>query len=225
VTFSRARLRKAFVWMGLVTLAAACSTAPKREILDLELSASAAPPEGPAILVTEIVDSREFLVSDPIGGGASPHQLAAGGAEDPAITARAIAQIRDARGRPRIDLLLPEGRSVADLTRQALANGFRSAGFRVLAPNDPEAATATPIRAEILRFWSWNTGSWTFTFHFEADIVLRGALAPFEPERKVEGRTTLHSAVGATPGAFSNTTTKGLEDFAAKLADAIAPAR
>ena len=210
---------------ALLALASACSTAPKREIIDLKVAPSTDLAEGRAVVIGEVRDRREFLASEPLGDGASPQQLVAGGADDPAIVARAVAQIRDARKRPRIDVLLPEGGSVSELVRAALANGFRLAGFRVLAADDPNAASATPISAEIERFWSWNSGSWTFTFHFEADVLVRGAVAPFDPERKVQGRATLHSAVAATPASFLNTATKGLEDFANQVADALSSAR
>ena len=216
------RARAAALLLSLAVLTSACAMAPKREIVDVAVRPETSLPQGPAVVIAEVRDSRTFVASDPKAKDAAPQQLVTGGSEDPLITARAIAQIRDASARPFVDVLLPEGRTAMDLVRDALANGFRLAGIRVLAPDDPDAATAVPISAEIVRFWSWNTGSWTFTFHFEADVKVRGAFAPFDPERLVEGRTTLHSAVAAGPGSFLNTTTKGLENFTSQVADAIA---
>jgi hypothetical protein len=222
---ARTRRSVTLMLLALAWVASACSTAPRREVVDVAIAQRENLAQGPAVLIVEVKDSRKFVESASVPLDPAPQQLVAGGSEDPAITARAFGHLRDASKKPRIDVLLPEGRTVMDLTREALANGFRLAGLRVLAPGDPGAGEAIPISAEILRFWSWNTGSWTFTFHFEADVIVRGALPPFDPERRVEGRTTLHSAVGAGSGSYVNTTTKGLADFADKLADARSQAK
>jgi hypothetical protein len=116
-----------------------------------------------------------------------------------------------------VDYLLPEGQSAASLTRDSLAQAFRGAEFVVLEPNDPGFATSIPVNAEILRFWSWMSGSWTFTFEFEAVVLITADIPPFEPGEEVRGYARLHSAVSASERSFRNTTNKGLDDFVAKV--------
>ena len=72
---------------------------------------------------------------------------------------------------------------------------------------------STPASAEILRFWSWNAGSWTVTFQFECIVSITTAVDPFQGGKDVRGEVTLHSAVAASERSFRNTTTKGLADF------------
>lgn len=191
---------------SLALTGCAARQAPIR--VDLEIPTN--PSTQRRVHIAEVVDQRQFTVSgeDPV-----PHQLATDGLEDPAITARCIAQLRTASGRPMRDFLLPKGKSASSLTREALTRAFRESGFVVVEPGDTGFAGSTPVAAEIIRFWSWNTGSWTFTFHFESVVLITAAVAPFEQGRQVRGEVRLHSAVAASERSFRNTTTKGLNDF------------
>jgi hypothetical protein len=138
------------------------------------------------------------------------------GVEDPAIRARSIAQLWGGN-RAVVDFLLPEGQSAALLIRNSLAQAFRGAGFIVLESNDPRFAASIPVSAEILRFWSWMTGTWTFTFQFETVVMITADIPPFEPGEEVRGYAKLRSAVSASERSFRNTTNKGLDDFVAKV--------
>jgi len=171
------------------------------------------PETGHSVHIALVEDRRAFEVSraDPV-----PHQLVTEGVEDPAIRARSIAQLWGGN-RAVVDFLLPEGQSAALLIRNSLAQAFRGAGFIVLESNDPGFAASTPVNAEILRFWSWMTGTWTFTFEFETVVMITADIPPFEQDEEVRGYARLHSVVSASERSFRNTTNKGLDDFVEKV--------
>jgi hypothetical protein len=221
-TESRSRRRALSCLLAIVWAVSACVSAKQYE-LDIELEPIAPPRSGRTVVLAEVRDARAFIDSEQAGDDAASDQLATGGVGDPAITQRAFGQMRSAGLDPLYDLLLPPGRTVSELTREALEAGFHRAGVRVLAPGDPGAEGAAHVDAEIVRFWVWNHGSWTFTLTFDAEVALQGARAPFPfPEgRVVTGAVDLRSAVAARPQSFVNTTTKGLDDFIADLEAAL----
>jgi len=90
------------------------------------------------------------------------------------------------------------------------------AGFVVVEAGE-DVPGAIPVNAEILRFWSWNTGYWTFAFHFVTDVSIQAGVPSFEKARTVSGSMLLRSAVMAGEHSFINTTTKGLDNFVMNL--------
>lgn len=215
----------ALVVFAVAAMGAGCSSAPRRYALDISIPQQSNLAQGRTVVIAEVRDSRRFADNESVAKDAASQQLAAGDADDPSVTARALGQARHPTGMLAAEYLLPAGRTVADLTRDALANGFRLAGIRVLASNDPVAPEAIPIDAEVVRFWFWNTGSWVFTIHFEADVLVRGALRPFDLERIVEGRATLQDPFAVGSSQFTNVMAKGLENLTEQVARSISAAR
>ncbi len=208
------RIRVVVKLLTAVYLLTLLGCAARQMPIRIERGITPNPVSGPSVHIAPVEDRRTFEVS---GSDPVPHQMATQGVEDPATRARAIAQIRTAGARPYADLLLPEGQSAASLTRDALAQAFRDAKFAVLKPNDPGFASSIPVNAAVLRFWSWNTGSWTFTFQFETVVLITADIPPFEPGEEVRGYVRLHSAMGASERSFRNTTNKGLDEFVANV--------
>jgi hypothetical protein len=98
-----------------VVVCSACAS-PKKHALDIPISGTANPTNGPAVVIEPVVDARVFVESsdDP-----AQHQLATNGVGDPSVTARAFAQQRNLFSNPMLDLELPEGRSVSQLVNDA----------------------------------------------------------------------------------------------------------
>ncbi len=196
--------------LAFISSLALAGCATKQAPLNIDFSVPPNPPSEIRVHIAQIVDSREFEIS---GKDPAPHQMATEGLQDPEVTQRCIAQLRDLRGKPILDFLLPEPQSASSLIREALTRAFRESGFVVDEANEVDLLESTPVVAEIVRFWAWNTGSWVFEFKFEAVVTITAAIAPFERGRPIRGRVTLHSAVGASERSFRNTTMKGLDDF------------
>ena len=126
-------------------------------IIDPRLNVSEAPPSsGFPFRVVEVRDLRAFRlgVGDPWA-----HTLREGAPEDRALTSRVIGR-RRALARPSIDqrarggnLLLPEDRSVALLVAEAVTEGFRQAGRRVVDPAQAPERGERPVHVEVEGFW------------------------------------------------------------------------
>lgn len=201
------RIRYLVLVLLLGGMAAGC-VAPSKNVIDVRF-APAAEPENAEVKVSinEVVDRRSF---SPVSEDRTVPQLVTEGLDDPAITARSVGLFWTAGGDAFWDLLLPEDRPVTSLVTETLENAFRDAGFTVV---EPGANGAIPVTAEILRFWTWNTGSWTFQFHFATEIRIRGQVPPFETGETVNGNVMLRSAIGGSGKSYINTITKGLENF------------
>jgi hypothetical protein len=73
------------------------------------------------------------------------------------------------------DVLLPEGKTVADAVNKAISNGFKQAGYRVLEPGDAEYDSADAVDADLIKFWSWfEPGFWQVTVHNQSEVTLKG---------------------------------------------------
>ncbi len=207
---------RGLLFAAATLLAGGCAH-PLRRVVDVPLPSIAQPGSGPIVAIVEVVDHRSFVHESP---DPADSQLITGGEDDRALTARSFGQFTTAGGRRFCDFLLPEGRSVEGLVRASLASGLRLAGFRVVEPGE-EVPEAIPVSAEIRRLWTWNTGTWTFAFHFASEVAIRAAITPFETTSAVQGSALLHSAVAGSDHAYANTATKGLEDFVENLRRAL----
>ena len=79
------------------------------------------------------------------------------------------------------------------------------------------APTDIGIDVDILRFWAYNTGAWTFRFTAIIDTRVRADAPRVAPDNNVTSTLSLQSAVAATPGSFRNTLTKALEKYTEEL--------
>jgi hypothetical protein len=55
------------------------------------------------------------------------------------------------------EILLPEGRTVEQIVREAATKALAEKGYAVVAEESPEFAQALPVNIEIQQFWSWFT--------------------------------------------------------------------
>ncbi len=188
-----------------------CAT--NRGILDVRIDVPQDPAAGKAVRIEQVRDKRVFEVAP---REASIPSLKGAEINDQAITSRAIARKRNGYGKAIGDILLPEGRTVEDLVREALTKSFREAGYRVVA-GDAKADKAVSIEADIEQFWAWFTpGFWAVSLEFEAKVAIKGNVKAFKEGKTVRGYVQLHSQAAVT-GAWLNTLNKGLENFTAEV--------
>ena len=73
---------------------------------------------------------------------------------------------------------------------EAVENGFRLGGYRVVHRGDPGVEGATRLTISIRQFWSWfQPGFWHVTVHNRCEIELKGALAVLAGGRTVTSET------------------------------------
>lgn len=201
-----------FSVLVLVILATACAVKPTKEIIDINI-AVASPQlvtSSPIVVIRNVRDARTFVSFDE---DRSKPQLVTNGLDDPTITARTLGQFTTAGGERLWDFLLPEdGKTVEDLVREALTRAFTLAGITVVEPGE-HTDEAIPVDAEIITFWSWNTGKWTFKFHFLSEIAIQGEIPPFENGETVSGSIWKVSVISGGSRSYINTITEGLEDL------------
>ena len=201
-------------------LGAGCAT--NRGILDVRVPAVQNPESARAVAIVRVTDCRVFEAAPRI---ASVPSLKGKEIGDQAITSRAIARKRNGYGQAIGDILLPAGRTVEDVVREALTKAFREAGYHVVeATADPQGqGQAVPIEADVRQFWAWMTpGVWAVSLQFEAQVQIKGDLAPFQAGETVRGHVELHTQAAGTR-AWQNTINKGLEAFIAALKQRLAP--
>jgi hypothetical protein len=206
---------------GLIVLSA-CATS--RGILPIEVPA-AVPIEGPAAAKSSpayrIDEVRDVRVFERAPARPSIPSLKGGEIDDAALTARAIARKRNTYGKALGDILLPDGDSVAGVTRRALVRALRESGLRVVEEGDAEWAEARPVSAEVRQFWAWLVpGFWALTLNFEMQVLVRTDLGSFRDGVEIAGAAQRRPQTAGT-GAWRNTIDQGLEDFDRNLKAAL----
>lgn len=202
----------------LAALAAGLSgCAGGRTVLDLRVAAPPAPGGGRAVRLVKVVDARQFAAAP--ATAAVPSLFNGGEWRDAQRTARAVAQARDRDGRVTGDLLLPAGRTVADVVRETVAAALGDRGYVVLAPEASAPADAIPLEVEIRQFWAWCTpGSWTATLEFRACLVLTGELVTEPQAEPVLSHSELHTS-HADAAHWRAAFAAGLKDLRARLGE------
>lgn len=169
--------------MASLLIVNGCAT--NRGILNLRPTIVQQPASGQLVKIESVRDIRVFELRP---RRPSIPSLRNGEITNRAITTRAIARKRNTYGKALGDILLPEGRTVEDVVAEVLTSTFREAGYRVVSPNDPEAGSAVPIKAEVEQFWSWFTpGMWAISLEFEARVKISGNISPFQRGEVVRG--------------------------------------
>lgn len=198
----------AWLVMLLSLLITGCATS--RGILDVRIDESRNPESGRAVKIARVTDSRLFEESP-----RSPSIPSLKGREigDKSITSRAIARKRNGYGKAIGDILLPEGRTVENLVREALVRSFRETGYRVIDDKAELSDNAVQIEADIEQFWAWVTpGFWAISMEFEAKVKIKGDVTSFREGETVRGYIELHSQAPGTR-AWMNTINKGIDIF------------
>ena len=201
-----------FICMPVILLGSGCAT--NRGIVDVRILEPQNPASGTAVTILRVTDKRVFEEASRV---ASVPSLKGGEIGDKAITSRAIARKRNGYGKAMGDILLPDGRTVENLVREALTKSFRDAGYRVIDGAPGSNDKGVPIEADIEQFWSWVTpGFWAVSMEFEAKVSIKGDIPPFKNGEMVRGYVELHTQAAGT-GAWVNTINKGIEAFVAEV--------
>jgi hypothetical protein len=103
-------------------------------------------------------------------------------------TSRALARKRDGYGKAWGNVLLPDRRTVSGLFESAITRAFQDAGYRVMEKNDPSAADALRIEADVEQFWGWATPGLT-AGHLECQVrvLINAPIASFDSGAYVAG--------------------------------------
>jgi hypothetical protein len=197
-------------------LASGCAT--NRGVQDITIAVPANPTSSKVVKIVKVTDLRKFEAAprDP-----SVPSLRGKQVNNPAITCRAYARKRNGYGAALGDIVLPEGRTVEQVTRECLQKALREKGYSV--PDGETAdANAIPVEAEIQQFWAWmEVGFWSLSLQFEAIIKLKSpSLLQGGPEQTVKGTVLLHTQA-ASGSAWKKTVTKGLEDLNLRIKEAV----
>ncbi len=141
------------------------------------------PASGPAVGIASVIDRRAFERRPRIP---SIPSLKDGQVDNRVIISRAIARRRMKYGKAVGDILSPEGRTIDQFTREAVTQGLRESGFRVLGNGDSGDTDVAPLGPVIYQFWTWVTpGFWSLHIEFDSRTHLVDPLAAF---RSLEDR-------------------------------------
>jgi uncharacterized lipoprotein YajG len=166
------------------------------------------------VKLVDVTDKRQFALNP---RRPSIPSLKNGEIDNPAITKRAIARKRNSYGMAMGDVLLPPGRTVEDVVREALVKSLNDAGYRVLSQSDPGYAAAPALSAEIDQFWSWfSPGFAEIAMEFKAEVRLIGDWPTAVNQRTVNGYARVTGFAG-TESMWQETINKGIDNFIQSL--------
>ena len=186
-----------------------------RYIVDLGVDTGVNPQGDNYVTIVSVTDSRKFELRPK---ELSIPSLKDGQINNSAITSRAIARQSGSEGEPLGDILLPEGRTVADVVKEVVTKAFRERGYVVVEKGSPAFGKATSLFVDIREFWCWCTidGLWCDR-HFRAFIRIEGTnLFSDSSGRDIFGVARIHSGTGLTR-VYVKTLNKGVEDLAVNI--------
>ncbi|MFL6570971.1 MAG: hypothetical protein ACJ8G4_04390, partial [Burkholderiales bacterium] len=140
------------------------------------------------------------------------------------ITSRAIARKRGGFGQAMADILLPEGRTVEQLIREAAIRALAERGYAVVDEKSAQSAKALPLQIDIQQFWSWfSPGFLQISLEFEGILGLKGDVLSSGKEQKVRGYS-VYKAMAATDGEWREAIRLGIVDLIEKMKASLKPA-
>ena len=194
----------------VVVFLTGCATT--RGVIDVPATVSSNPPSGPVVRIDRVTDRRVFEV-DPKQASV-PSLMNEAEIKDPAVTSRAVARKRGGFGKALGDILLPEGRTVMQVVEEALTRSLRESGYRVVGKQDPQAAAAIPIEADIDQFWAWfRPGAFQVAVEFESSVRLTSRLPALRGRDPLKGNARV-TGMAATSETWQEAITKGVDDLA-----------
>jgi len=198
--------------LAIAGMGAGCATS--RGILDVRVPPPATPGGGKTVNIGVVKDARAFELKP---RQASIPSLRDGQISNTAITSRAIARKRNGYGKALGDILLPEGRTVEALVREALEKALQEKGYAVTQGAAPEGGTAVPMEVDIHQFWAWFTpGFWAVKLEFEGILEIRSPVTASGDKARVRGYVRLRSQA-ANSRAWLNTINKGIDSLVAEI--------
>ncbi len=195
-----------------------CSITPTQETVVLSPLAvsSNVPSKAAVVYVRDISDNREFAIK---AGAPATQSVETVNALTDIETGSMVGQWRTASSDVMADLLLVDSNPVTELVSDAIEEGFRRAGYKVVSDDRAQSENAVAVDGRIHRFWTYQTGSWTFRFTFEIEVELTGDVSGLDGGRRIEASEFLKSAVAGRPQSFGNTIDVGMEKFIETLAN------
>lgn len=204
--------------LGIALLLGGCAVG--RGELDVRLTDAPDPAAPLVVKLTAVKDLRKFEVDPELP---SIPSLKEDEVNDRSVEMRAIARKRNAYGAALGDIVLPQGRTVEQLTTEALVKGLRESGISVASVGDPTYATARPLQAEITQFWGWFTpGFFDITLQYEASVTLKGDWPVGSADREIKGKAVLKKGIAAT-SEWQELFTAGLNDLIGNLKRILKP--
>jgi len=181
-----------------------------RGVLDVQVSLPPNPASDRAVTIL-VTDSRKFIATPK--QVTTPSLLFESEIYNKELTSRAIARKHVRYNTAIGDIVLPEGRTVEMVVREALVKSFRESGYRVIDDATASKDAGIPIEADIEQFWSWNSyGFWSIPIEFEAKVHIKGDLPPFKTGETVRGYVKINTQAPDTR-AWLKTINKGIEAF------------
>jgi hypothetical protein len=201
---------------GILLLGAGCTTG--RGILDVSIPSSTNFQLKVPVRILRVTDQRVFALNPK---KPSIPSLMDGRISDEAITARAVARKESGKGEPMGDILLPKGRTVAHLVREAMEKALRDKGYYIVGPSEKIEPAPLPVEVDIQQFWSWLTpGSWTNLLEFEGVITIRSPVLGGDGTDTIRGHILLHT-FAATTKAWMTVISKGIDSLVAGIKKAV----
>jgi len=204
----------------LAWLLAGC--AATRSTLDVPVTQAPPPPTRGFVRLTEVKDVRRFE--------AAPSNPSVPSLQNPqdignaSITSRAVARKRGGFGQAMADILLPEGRTVEQLVREAATRALAERGYAVVDEKSPQSGKALPLQIDIQQFWSWfSPGFLQISLEFEGILGLKGDVLSGGKEEKVRGYGVYKGMV-ATDSEWQEVLRLGIADLIEKMKASIKPA-
>jgi uncharacterized lipoprotein YajG len=175
------------------------------------VQAQASTPKG-LVQITDVRDIRRFEAAPRNPSTPSlqnPEEL-----KDRAITSRAIARKRGGYGNAMADILLPDGRTVGQIVREAITQALREQGYAVVADGQsPELDKALPLQVEIEQFWAWFTpGLMQISVEFQGVLVLKSEALTGRKEEIVRGYAIV-KGMAATDAEWREVVQSGVADL------------
>jgi uncharacterized lipoprotein YajG len=211
--------------LALVGLFSGCATTTST--VDVQ-SAQAPAAQAPAVAakgfakIMEVKDLRRFEAApkDP----STPSLENAQELKNAAITSRAIARKRGGYGMAFANVLLPEGRTVELVVREAVAKALTEQGYEVVDAKSPQFDKALPVKVDIDQFWAWFTpGFWQVFVEFRGLLMLKAEALTGRNEDIVQGSAVV-KGMAATDAEWKEVVVAGVSDLTKNLRAVIKPA-
>jgi hypothetical protein len=183
--------------------------------------------------ITSVSDNRPFQAapSDP----STPSLQNSAQLQDSLARARALGRERFSYGRAAGNVMLPEGRTVELLVRDAIAKALVLSGYEVVDAGSAQSDSALPLKIDIEQFWAWYTPRPPIagggTVEFRAVLVIQGEAITGQKEVIVtayargKGIAPAQSMLVSTPDQWRGVLVAGVDDLAKNAIAAMKPAR
>lgn len=207
--------------LALALLMAGCPAT--RSTFDVPIPQAQPTPSRGFIKLTEVKDLRRFEIGS--GKPSVPSLESADELKDRSITSRAIARKRGGYGQAMADVLLPEGRTVEQLVREAVTAALSESGYSVVNEKSPEYGKALQLRVEIEQFWAWNTPAgvpFQVSLEFESVLLLQGAVMIGGNAARVRGYRRVQAV--PTDDQWQELMRSGVADLINKVKASVTPA-